>query len=78
MLSTEEYLSEVGNTTSVRTKADKLGALAGKSAMGIAKKLKSPLYTKYVILNKKRILLKDMIMKKYKNAGLALAKKTMK
>lgn len=61
-------LSE-GISTIRRTIIQKRAAAGGAGAMSAARKNNDPLYSQYVLINKKRIELKNRILAKYKNAG---------
>ena len=60
-----------------RGKAEKLNALGASLAINIARSKKDPLYKKYEQFRSKFLQVKQMIIKKYGNAGVKEARTSM-
>lgn len=69
----------MGASTSLvqRTRQAKINALTGKIALAIAKAHNDPVYKKYTRLNRKRLLLKRLIAKRYHAQAIQIARKTL-
>jgi hypothetical protein len=71
-------LLESKNTSMVRrTKTAKRQALAGRSAMSIAKEKNPSLYNRYLIYKEKYYDIRDQILSKYATRGMTQARKSI-
>ena len=72
-----DFLQEVGTSNVKVSKQQKIGRLAGKNSIQLAKSKGDPLYKKYSKLKAGLIATKGKIAKKYGQKGKAAAKKSM-
>ena len=73
-----DCLTEAAISTIRRGKAQKRSAYAGRAAMRIARMQRDPNYQRYVRYNQMRLQLKRNLMNKYRNRGLAVARRTIR
>lgn len=74
----DKIITEVSASTVRYSKKSKRNRFAGKSAMGIAKKMNDPLYKKYKKHRQMALDTKEKIMRKYKRKGMQIARKRMR
>ena len=74
----DQILQEVGTSTVRINKTKKRKALAGGNAMHLCKRQNPGLYKRYKKLKDATKKMKEQIMKKYKNKGMAMARKEMR
>lgn len=73
-----DCLTEAAISTIRRGKAQKRSAFAGKAAMRIARQQRDPAYQRYLRYNQMRLQLKRSLMGRYRNRGLAVARRTIR